>query len=276
MEVKEVLDLAKKHLRENNFSELTLINYCFFIEKFLTHCNKSLETITPEDLQYYLSSLLQEKSNATLSLAIASLKFFYQHILKQPFPELHFPKKEKNTSTFLTKGEIKKLIEAADTRKSRLILSFLYASGVKVSELVNLKPQDIDLEKKQGLVKKPLGGSRIFPLSNNLREELKSYLQDYKGAYLFSLHKPLTPRNIQKIVKSTAKRIGIEKKVTPHTLRHSFAKHLLEAGVDEDTVTRILGYSIKKTPSVFSTQDQFIKIKNPHDTLSDSSSAALL
>lgn len=267
MESKEVLDLTKKQLRENNFSELTIINYSFFIEKFLQHCNKPLELISNEDLQNYLSSLLQQKSSSTLSLATAALKFFYTIILKRPFPDFNFPKKERVASTFLTKEEIKKLIATTDTKKSKLMLSMLYASGVKVSELANLKPGDLDLEKRRGVVRKSLGGSRTFILSNKLAEELKEHLKEYKGLYLFSLHKPLTTRNIQKIVRNTAKRAGIDKKITPHTLRESFSKHLIEAGVDEKAVSQLLGYTGRKFQFDLNLQEQLLKVKNPHDTL---------
>lgn len=266
MEVKEVLDLTKKNLRESNFSELTIINYCFFIEKFLLHCKKPLEAISSEDLQSYLSRLLQ-KSSSTVALATAALKFFFSQILKKPFPEFNFPKKEKSASSFLTQEEIKKMLAAADTKKSRLIIALLYASGMKVSELISLKPQDLDLEKNLGIIRKSLGSSRSFPLSQKLAEELKVYLREYKGLYLFSLHKPLTPRNIQKIVKNTAKRARIEKKTTPHSLRNSFAKHLLDSGVDEKVTANLLGYTTRRNIFDLNLQDQLLKIKNPYDSL---------
>jgi len=267
MEMKEVLEGVKKELRENHFSELTLLNYCFFIEKFLLHCNKSIDAVTSDDVQSYLSSLQANKSSSTISLATASIKFLFTQMLKKNFPELQFPKKEKIASSFLMKEEVKKMIESADTKKSKLIISLLYATGLKVSELVNLKPGDLNLEQKIGTVRKALGGTRIFSLSQRLSEEIKEYLKEYKGLYLFSLHQPLTTRNIQKIVKTTAKRAGIEKKITPHTLRSSFAKHLLETGVDERVIAKILGYAMRNNQFDLQFQDQLLKVKNPHDSL---------
>lgn len=267
MEMKEVLEVVKKELRENHFSELTLLNYCFFIEKFLLHCNKPFDAVMTHDVQSYLSSLQSTKSSSTISLATASIKFLFTRVLKKEFPELQFPKKEKTAASFLTKEEVKKVIDSADTRKSKLMISLLYATGLKVSELVNLKPGDLNLEQKIGTVRKALGGSRIFSLSQRLSEEIKGYLKDYKGIYLFSLHQPLTTRNIQKIVKTTAKRAGIEKKITPHTLRNSFAKHLLDTGVDARVIAKILGYTMRNNQFDLQFQDQLLKVKNPHDDL---------
>lgn len=265
MEAKEVLELVKKELRENNFSELTTINYCFFIEKFLKTL-KNDSGISNDDIQNYLSTL-SEKSSSTISLATASLKFLFVHVLKKPFPDFAFPKKERNIAADLSREEIIKMLGAADTKKSRLILSFLYSSGIKVSELVNLKTEDLDVEGKTGVIKKSLGGSRTIHFSEKLSEDLKQYLKDYKGLYLFSLHKPLTTRNIQKIVKNTAKRAGIEKKITPHTLRNSFAKHLLESGVDEKVVLKMLGYTMRNNQFDLEFQEKILKVKNPYDLL---------
>ncbi len=267
METKESLEEVKKELRENHFSELTLLNYCFFIEKFLLHCNKSLDAIAADDVQSYISSLQASKSSSTISLATASLKFLFSQVLKKDFPSLQFPKKEKTASSFLVKEEVKKMIESADTKKSKLMISLLYATGLKVSELVNLKPGDLNLEQKTGTVRKALGGAHTVSLSQRLSEEIKEYLEGYKGLYLFSLHQPLTTRNIQKIVKTTAKRAGIEKKITPHTLRSSFAKHLLESGIDERVIAKIMGYAKKNNQFDLQFQDQLLKVKNPHDSL---------
>ncbi len=274
MDAKEVLDATKKELRENNFSELTLLNYCFFIEKFCKSIGKPIESASSEDIQNYLSSLMKDKSNATVSLATASLKFLFANILKKPFPDFNFMKKEPTASEFLTQEEVKKMIIAADTKKSKLIISLLYASGMKVSELVNLKPQDLDLESHAGTIQKSLRAPHTFLISQKLSEELKEYLKEYKGLYLFSLHNPLTTRNIQKIVKNTAKRAGIAKKITPHTLRNSFAKHLLESKVDQRVVLKMLGYTMRNNQFDLNVQDQIAKIKNPHDVLDIGNSAS--
>jgi len=165
-----------------------------------------------------------------------------------------------------------KLIESADTLKSRLIISTLYSTGLRVSELVNLKVSDLNLKEKTGWVRKGKGSKdRLFVTSESLAKELQEYLSD-KGKdniYIFSKKKPLTTRNIQKIISSVKKRANIGKKATPHTLRHSFATHLLEQGIDIRTIQAMLGHASLSTTQVYThiSSDQLKKVRNPLDNL---------
>ena len=166
---------------------------------------------------------------------------------------------------------VKRLIDSADNRKSRLIISLLYSSGLRVSELVNLKIFDLNLDENIGWVRKGKGNKdRIFTISFNLAKEVKEYLDDKKdNVYLFSKNDPLTTRNIQKIIKGTRIRAKINKKVTPHTLRHSFATHLLEQGTDIRLIQSLLGHSSLSTTQLYThiSTEQIKKIKNPFDEL---------
>lgn len=272
MEKKEALDKLKIELKLKGFSQLTLRNYLFFIEKFLATINKPVEEMNEDDVKSYLVSMFDTKSKATISLAAASIKFFYK-ILGKKLDNLSIPKQDKKLPSVLTKDEVTKLLENSETKKSKLMLSLLYSSGLRVSELVNLKKQDINLSERLGWVRKGKGSKdRIFTISTSLSAELEEYIKkDVAGVYLFSSDKPLTTRNIQKIIQKTAKKAGIAKRVTPHTLRHSFATHLLEAGTDIRVIQELLGHSNLNTTQLYAhvSHETIRSIKNPLDVLNE-------
>lgn len=217
----EELEKLKAELKLRGFSPLTVRNYSFFVEKFLLGCGKKGNEVETDDAKLYLSKLFDTKSKNTIMLAAAALKFYYTEVLKKDFEQIKMPKKDKPLPEVLNKEEVKKLIETADNLKSKLIISLLYSTGLRVSELVNLKVEDLNLGENTGWVRRGKGAKdRLFALSSSLGEDLKAYMAGRGNSYVFSKEKPLTTRNIQKIIKNTKTRAGINKKVTPHTLRH--------------------------------------------------------
>lgn len=269
----ESLDKLKAELKLRGFSPLTVRNYTFFVQKFLEKSSKNHTELSEDDVKAFLSEMYDTKSKNTIMLAAASLKFFFNEVLKKTFGNIPLPKKEKRLPEVLTKDEVVRLIEATDTLKSRLIISFLYSTGLRVSEIVNLKIDDLNLSDKTGWVRRGKGSKdRLFIMSESLCEDLQEYL-NYKGKdnkYVFSKEKPLTTRNIQKIIQGTRVRASINKKVTPHTLRHSFATHLLEQGTDIRTIQTMLGHSSLSTTQVYThiSNEHLRKVKNPLDGLS--------
>lgn len=267
----DCLKNLQTELRLRGFSPLTLRNYSFFVEKFLKQTNKPIPELNQEDVRTYLSSLFDTKSKNTIMLAAASLKFFFKEILNKPVTLIKMPKKDKKLPEVLTKKEVSQLLDFAETKKSKLIMSLLYSSGLRVSELVNLKPEDIDFNEKIGKVRQGKGSKdRMFIISNDLAKNLNNYLKKKKDySFLFSKIKPLTTRNIQKIVKNTRQKARIPKKVTPHTLRHSFATHLLEEGTDIRLIQSLLGHSSIATTQIYAhvSTEQIKKIENPLDKL---------
>jgi len=249
----EIIEKLRTELKIRGFSQMTIRNYSFFAEKFLKRINKNPDELNEDDARLYLSELFDSKSKNTILLAVASLKFLFTEILGKEFSKIKTPKKERKLPEVLTKEEVKKLVDSADNIKSRLIILMLYSAGLRVSELVNLKISDIDLKEKIGWVRKGKGGKdRIFKISDTLIEELVVYLKNKENyLYVFSKEKPLTTRNIQKIISHTKKKAQINKKVTPHTLRHSFATHLLENGVDIRIIQALLGHSSLNTTQVY-------------------------
>jgi len=267
----EDIQKLETELKLRGFSPLTVRNYTFFVNKFLKETNKSSNHLTDDDVKLYLSNLFETKSKNTIMLAAASLRFFFKEILKKDVTGVKIPKKDKHLPEVLTKEEVKSLIENAETKKSKLMISLLYSSGLRVSEIVNLKPGDINFNENLGRVKKGKGGKdRVFTISNQLSKEIQNYLKKREyNSYLFSKDKPLSTRNVQKIVKNLRIKTGISKKITPHTLRHSFATHLLESGVDIRKIQVLLGHSSLSTTQVYThvSTDEIKKIKNPLDGL---------
>ncbi len=264
------IEKFQTELKLRGFSPMTIRNYTFFVNKLVNYSNKKTEELNEDDVKKYIGSLIETKSKNTAMLAFAAIKFFFAEILKKEIKNIKIPKKDKNLPEVLTKEEVKKLIDAAETKKSKLIVSLLYSSGLRVSELVNLKPEDINFEDKIGKVRKGKGSKdRIFILSEKIANEIKEYLKKRNNAYVFSESKPLTTRNIQKIVKNLSKKAGINRKVSPHTLRHSFATHLLENGTDIRKIQVLLGHANLNTTQIYShvSSAELKKIENPLDKL---------
>src|SRR3989338_1319358 len=151
------VDQLKTELKLRGLSPLTVRNYSFFVEKFLKRLGKSASNLNEDDAKLYLSELFESKSKNTIMLAAASLKFFYTEILKKDFSQIKMPKKENRLPEVLTKDEVIALINSADNEKSRLIVSLLYSTGLRVSELVNLKTLDVNFNDKVGWVRRGKG-----------------------------------------------------------------------------------------------------------------------
>lgn len=271
-------DFLKKlevELKISKNSDYTLRNYMDCNRKFLKYFNKNPENITEDNVKSYLADNLGEASSSTLIIFLSALRYAYSNILHKDITiNIKRPKKEKKIPTVLTKEEIKQLINSLDTKKSKLMVSFMYACGFRVSELVNLKVKDLNFEEKIGSVRQGKGKKdRIFNLPEFLLEDLKAQAErqkEQKKEYLFTgPNENLSERNLQKIVKKAALRAGIKKDVHPHTLRHSFATHLLENGTDIRKIQELLGHSDLSTTQIYThiSREELKKIKSPIDSL---------
>lgn len=269
------LQQLETELKLRNFSPRTLKSYLFYNQKFLEHCKKLPEQATEDDIKAYIAHVMADKKAAASSVVLikAALKFYYDGVLKKNIVTLKSPKTEKKLPTVLTKEEISQLISAAPTKKSRLILEMLYSSGIRLSECINLKAGDLELKEKMGWVRHGKGGKdRMIILAEHLIEDFNHYISKKTPQdYLFSNKKgqQLSPRNIQKIVKSTAKKAGITKNVSPHTLRHSFATHLLDSGTDLRRIQELLGHTNLQTTQIYTkvSTEELKKVKSPLDNI---------
>ena len=269
-----MLDELLTELKLRNFSDKTILAYVTHNKRFLKYVKKNERTITEKDVKSYIAHIISDRKSSpkTAALVKASLKFYYDEILKKKIVNFKTPKIEKHLPTVLTRNEIKKLINNAKTKKSKLILMTLYSSGLRLSECINLKLKDLELEEKIGWVRKGKGGKdRVIILSKTLVEKLKHHNQTDIDAYLFSNKqgKTLSARNVQKIVARAARKAGIRKRVTPHALRHSFATHLLESGTDIRKIQELLGHANLQTTQIYTkvSTEELKKVKSPLDNL---------
>ncbi len=258
------LQQLETELKLRGFSDKTVKSYLFYNNKFLLFTNKAPDAVTEDDVKGYLAHLIadRKKNSATVALVRAALKFYYDGLLKKGIVTLKTPKIQKKLPTVLSREEVKKLIDGTPNAKSRLMLMLMYSSGLRVSECCNLKVGEIEPQQKIGWVRDGKGSKdRMFILSEGFMEALKTYLEGRNGEYLFA--------NVQKIVALAAKRAGIGKGVSPHTLRHSFATHLLESGENIRKIQELLGHSNLQTTQIYTkvSTEELRKVKSPLDSL---------
>ncbi len=267
-------------LKLRGFSPHTLRAYLKYNKQFLEFIKKQPESIENDDVKLYLSHLLGDKhlSANTLNLVRAALLFFYNQILEINITKIKTPKIEKTLPTVLTKKEVINLFKATNNFKSKLMLKLLYSSGLRVSELTKLRYEDIHFDEKTGIVHQGKGKKdRMFILSQEVIDNLITFQkkQNKTKGYIFINNKnlPISTRNIQKLIKNSARKANINKNVTPHKLRHSFATHLLEAGTNIRMIQELLGHSNLQTTQIYThiSREQIKKVINPLDILNSNS-----
>lgn len=257
------------------FSQRTIKSYLGINIRFLTYIKKSAKEVTAQDIKNYLLYLkAKSHSNTSLNLVISALKFYYEQVLKRKlFFNIKRPRREKYLPVVLSKTEIIKLIEATGNLKHKLLLSLMYGSGLRVSEAVKLKISHLDMDLKKVLIRAGKGEKdRLSLLSRHSINFLKDYLPNLpkNQLYLFSGaagQGHLSQRSAQKIFNQSLSRAKILKPAGCHSLRHSFATHLLENGVDIRVVQKLLGHQNIKTTQIYTqVADSFLsKISSPLD-----------
>ena len=183
-----------------------------------------------------------------------ALKFFYENVLNERFDEkLPLAKSKQKLPVVLSRSEIQRLFEVTTNIKHKVVLALLYYAGLRLSEVRNLRWQDIDFEREVIHLKTAKGEKeRVIFLHKNLEKLLDMYGIRRSGLILTSERgRKYNERTIQQIVKNAARKAGIRKKVTPHTLRHSFATHLLEAGADIRYIQQLLGHKSLRTTQIY-------------------------
>lgn len=270
-------DLITEFLRylliDKGYSENTIESYKRDLNKFLEYNkNTSIDNISNEDLKKYIKYLndngLNEKS---IARNISSLKSFYKFLVISKYissntsDSLYLPKIKKSLPSTLTEEEVMSLLDIDLTDnfsyRNKAMLELLYATGLRVSELINLKLQDIDFS--QDIIRTFGKGSkeRIIPIGDYAKEYLEKYIYEYRSSmlkkdnneYIFLNNhgKQMTRQGFFKIIKKIAKEKGINKELSPHTLRHSFASHLLKYGADLRTIQELLGHSDISTTQIY-------------------------
>jgi len=276
VELPPVLKKLETELKLRGFSKQTSKMYLFYNRKFLEFIKKNPEEITDDDVKEFLASKISDDSlsNSSVALIKAALKFFYTDMLGKNMSLIKTPKASKKLPVVLTRKEIKDLIDNTENIKHRLLIELLYSTGLRLSECINLQYSDLDMNDGTGWVRLGKGAKdRIFIVSEMFKKDLLEYMEKTgaggKG-YIFSVNgKKMSPRGIQHAIKISAERAGIDKPVHVHTLRHSFATHLLENGVDIRKIQKLLGHSNLQTTQIYTqvSNEEIKKIKSPLDML---------
>ncbi len=254
-----------EELQRRNYAETTIDCYIRAVEDFSRHFSCPPDRLGPRHIREYQAELFQKQklSPNTVAQRLAALRFFYVKTLKKAWSitETPYPKKAVHLPTILSQEEVARLIDAARPPLHRTLLMALYATGLRRAELARLKVSDVD---SQRMVIHVQGGKgrkdRDVLLSQKLLDELRQHwhgLRRKPSVWLFpSKHshasdRPIPPKVIYHACKRAARRAGFQKGVHPHTLRHCFATHLLEAGADLRTIQMLLGHSDLEETTIY-------------------------
>ncbi len=266
-------------MRMRNLSPRTQEAYIRAVAKFAQHFRKSPDQLDRNQVREYLLHLVRAKASWSLYNQVrCALHFFYRVTLGKDWPkeEIVCAKNPKRLPVILSRDEMRQFFAAINRLKTRAMLMTLYAAGLRVSELVNLKISDIDSKRMVIRVDQGKGQKdRYVMLSAVLLGILREYWKKYQPtSWLFpgtDLNQPLEKRTVQKICGEVARRAGLRKHVSPHTLRHTFATHLLEAGTDIRTIQALLGHRSLRTTALYTyvSPEKIVATRSPLDTLEE-------
>jgi integrase/recombinase XerD len=254
-----VTQLRKKMLEEiqrRNYSHRTARTYVRIVRDFAEYFHQPPDKLGPEQIRQYQAHLFQAKklAPATVSQYVSALRFLFVKTLRRHFlaEYIPFPKSRKRLPTVLSPEEVTRLIDAACNLYHRTLLMTLYSTAARRAELCRLKVQDIDSQRMMIRINQGKGGrDREVPLSPKLLETLRVYFRWMRPTtFLFPgtvkgvrADVPITPNVVWLACRQAAQKAGITKRLSPHSLRHSCASHLLEAGADLRTIQVLLGHS---------------------------------
>jgi len=242
-------------LRLRNYAQRTIETYVGRIVAFAKHFGRSPDLLGPEEVRTFQLHLLERRvSWSSFNQAVCALRFLYGTTLGRPeqLPLIPYGKRPKTLPSVLAPQEVLRLIDAAPTPRDRIFLQVAYGCGLRLSELIHLRVTDIDSARMVIQVRQGKGAKdRLVPLSPRLLQELRAYWRRYRpSAWLFPGDKPGQPisgSNLQRRFGQLVQRVGLTKHCSLHTLRHSYATHLLEAGVDLLTLKTLLGHKTLET-----------------------------
>jgi len=273
---KPLIDGFREELVVSGYSPRTVEMYSYYVEGFFSFSNKPAEFVQREDI---ISFMAHKKtagaSGSTMALIFSSLRFFFRSFLKLGImDDIARPKKGKKLPVVPTKAEIRALLGAIKPGRDRLIVELLYSSGLRVSECVNLKVKALALDERTAMVRGGKGNKdRMVILSNTWAEKIGEYLskRGIESEFVFAKENgsKLSVDTVQRILRIAGKDAGLLKRVTPHSLRHSFATHLLEAGENIRKIQELLGHNDLSTTQIYTkvSKDALKRVKSPLDAL---------
>ena len=278
MQKTQLINIARRKLSIRNYSPRTINSYISSIRHFADWLlQNQLKTITNDSLEQYLYHLKQRehRSISSMKQAVAALKFIYSDVLEKDIPSalnLKF-RAEQKIPVVLSENEVTRLLNSIKNLKHKSILMTIYSAGLRLGELLSLRIKDVDFDRNLLVVKKGKGNKdRHTVLSKSLKSILNQYLQQYHPKdYLFEGQNggKYSASSVQAVMRKAVNNAGIKKHATVHTLRHSFATHLLENGTDIRFIQELLGHKRLETTQIYThiSKVSFDRIKSPLDRL---------
>jgi integrase/recombinase XerD len=266
-------------MEQKRYSESTKSLYSACLKDFIHYFKGvDLSDITTEEINDFIHKLIKEEeiSESQQNQYISAIKFFYEKVMKHDriFLDIDRPLKKRQLPKVLSKNEIRLILKNTSNSKHKCILSLIYSAGLRRSELINLRINDIISEQKLIRIRSAKGRKdRMSLLSETLLNELREYYKKYRPQYwLFegrTINTQYSASSIASILRNASMKAGIKRKVTPHILRHSFATHLLEQGTDIRIIQVLLGHESVKTTEIYThvSNRDFKKINNPLDDI---------
>jgi integrase/recombinase XerD len=273
------IEQFKRWLSSKRYSSNTIKTYSEALHTFLKYYHhKPIEQITNEDVIAFNNDYIL-KNNLSASFqnqVVNGVKLFFNEIQGATINVdlVHRPKREKLLPNVLSKEEVKEILNAPNNIKHKAMLSLIYACGLRRSELLNLKPNDIDSNRGVIIIRQAKGKKdRIAPLSEKILAMLREYYKAYKpSTWLFegqNINEKYDERSLASVLKRALEKTQISKPVTLHWLRHSYATHILEAGTDLRYIQELLGHKSSKTTEIYThvSTKNIQNIKSPFDDL---------
>lgn len=271
------VDYYMSILEVKRYSKSTIKNYVSAIRNYQRFSDIPLKDRSERSIQEYVFHCVKTEqcSFSTQKQIIGALRLFYREVYKRE-PEIGYlypDRKQKFLPTVLSPDEVNRILANIANLKHRCIIMTLYGAGLRVGEVCQLNVRDIDSNRMSIHIREGKGlKDRMIPLPEKLLSELRIYWKQYKpSGFLFpgQTGGSYSPKSVQMILKRASNQAGIRKKVTPHSLRHTYATHLLEQGTDIRLIQQLLGHNSIKTTQLYLhiSKAQFVRIKSPLDTL---------
>ena len=265
-------------LKIKRYSDSTIRTYSTYMLDFMmSFKGQDLTAITTDQINTYILDLIKNKriSESQQNQRINAIKFYYEKVLgkKKEYYSIDRPRKSNPLPKVLSEKEVLSMLNYTSNLKHKAIIGTIYSAGLRRSEIINLRIQDIHFDKKMIFLRGAKGKKdRTTVLADSTSEVLEKYLVEYSPNYwVFEgiNRRQYSTTSIERIVNKAAKRAGINRHVTPHMLRHSFATHLMEQGVDARYIQTLLGHSSIKTTEIYThvSKNSLANIKSPLDTI---------
>ena len=272
-----MIEEVSNKLKERRYSQSTISVYTHCLRQFNAWLNGAdPKDQKKKDIDSFLRSVAKNYSRSTQNQYVNAIKFYYEQIVgrSKTFYDIDRPRKEKKLPIVLSQKEAKDLIDRAYNLKHKAIVVLLYSCGMRVGELINLKIEDIDSERMLISIRNAKGfKDRTVPLHPSSLNLLRQYFKKFRPReYLLNGQNGVkySATSVRAVIRRSSKSAGIKKNVTPHTLRHSYATHLLESGVDLRIIQTILGHNSVKTTEIYThvSKKHIANVYNPLDDIS--------